>query len=154
MLSLQQRHATKAFAADAEHDACGRMCRISPFLVTRILANSPAGAVSIRHGFQGPNRAAATACAAGADAIGDAFNLIRRGDADVMVAGGTEACVDSVALAAFGRCSFFPEGALTSSGHCAIRHTGTCDASVLPYWCVHRAKRTGTSDTSRSWACH
>ncbi|BDA48663.1 3-oxoacyl-[acyl-carrier-protein] synthase, mitochondrial [Coccomyxa sp. Obi] len=81
----------------------GLIRKISPFLVTRILANSPAGAVSIRHGFQGPNRAPATACAAGADAIGDAFNLIRNGDADVMVAGGTEACVDAVALAAFGR---------------------------------------------------
>lgn len=77
--------------------------RISPFLVTRILANSPAGAVSIRHGLQGPNHAAATACAAGADAIGDAFKLIRSGNADVMVAGGTEACVDAVALSAFGR---------------------------------------------------
>ena len=77
------------------------MRRISPFLVTRILANSPAGAVSIRHGFQGPGRAPATACAAGADAIGDAYNLIRRGDADVMVAGGTEACVDAVAACCF-----------------------------------------------------
>jgi len=83
------------------------LCRISPFLVTRILANSPAGAVSIRHSFQGPQRAVATACAAGADAIGDAFRLIRHGDADVMVAGGTEACVDAVALAAFGRCLCF-----------------------------------------------
>ena len=71
--------------------------------MTRILANSPAGAVSIRHGLRGPNRAAATACAAGADAIGDAFHLIRSGNADVMVAGGTEACVDAVALGAFGR---------------------------------------------------
>lgn len=81
------------------------ICRISPFLVTRILANSPAGAVSIRHRLRGPNRAAATACAAGADAIGDAFHLIRNGNADVMVAGGTEACVDAVALGAFGRCT-------------------------------------------------
>ena len=81
------------------------ICRISPFLVTRILANSPAGAVSIRHGLRGPNRAVATACAAGADAIGDAFHLIRSGNADVMVAGGTEACVDAVALGAFGRSS-------------------------------------------------
>jgi 3-oxoacyl-[acyl-carrier-protein] synthase II len=79
------------------------LCRISPFLVTRILANSPAGAISIRHKFQGPNHAVATACAAGADAIGDAFRLIRTGDADVMVAGGTEACVDAVAMTAFGR---------------------------------------------------
>lgn len=73
--------------------------------MTRILANSPAGAVSIRHRLRGPNRAAATACAAGADSIGDAFHLIRAGDADVMVAGGTEACVDAVALGAFGRCA-------------------------------------------------
>ncbi|CAK0739923.1 hypothetical protein CVIRNUC_001210 [Coccomyxa viridis] len=81
----------------------GLVRKISPFLVTRILANSPAGAVSMRHKLKGPSRAAATACAAGADAIGEAFHLIRGGHADVMVAGGTEACVDAVALAAFGR---------------------------------------------------
>ena len=57
----------------------------------------------MRHKLKGPSRAAATACAAGADAIGEAFHLIRGGHADVMVAGGTEACVDAVALAAFGR---------------------------------------------------
>ena len=57
----------------------------------------------MRHKLTGPSRAAATACAAGADAIGEAFHLIRGGHADVMVAGGTEACVDAVALAAFGR---------------------------------------------------
>ena len=88
-------------AAGVFMESC--VCRISPFLVTRILTNSPAGAVSIRHRLRGPNRAAATACAAGADAIGDAYHLIRSGNADVMVAGGTEACVDAVALGAFGR---------------------------------------------------
>ena len=90
-------------ASAAEVFMESRVCRISPFLVTRILTNSPAGAVSIRHRLRGPNRAAATACAAGADAIGDAYHLIRSGNADVMVAGGTEACVDAVALGAFGR---------------------------------------------------
>ena len=85
------------------HENIAELRRISPFLVTRILANSPAGAVSMRHQLKGPSRAAATACAAGADAIGEAFHLIRGGHADVMAAGGTEACVDAVALAAFGR---------------------------------------------------
>eukprot|EP00887_Chlorella_sp_A99_P006495 scaffold3.g6495.t1 len=81
----------------------GRLRRLSPFFIPRVLVNMAAGAVSIAHGLQGPNHAAATACATGAHGIGDAARLIRAGDADVMLAGGTEACVDAVALGGFSR---------------------------------------------------
>lgn len=83
--------------------ASGSLRRLSPFFVPRALVNMASGAVSIAHGLQGPHHAASTACASGAHAIGDAFRLVQRGDAKVMVAGGTEACVDAVALAGFGR---------------------------------------------------
>ena len=62
-----------------------------------------AGHVSMAHGLRGPNHAAATACATGAHAIGDAFRLVQRGDADVMLAGGTEGCVDAATIAGFAR---------------------------------------------------
>ena len=124
------------------------MChRLSPFLVPRILANMAAGAVSMQHEFLGPNHCVSTACATGAHAIGDAFNFVRNGDADVMVAGGlgccaackpvddlhccgsrfcdgagsaggTEACIDAVAIGGFSRmraletrCNVDPEAA-------------------------------------------
>jgi len=75
--------------------------RASPFLVPSFLANLAAGQVSIRHGLIGPIGAPVTACAASLQAIGDAARLIRSGEADVMVAGGTEACIDKVSYAGF-----------------------------------------------------
>eukprot|EP00898_Chlorokybus_atmophyticus_P004240 jgi/Chlat1/4817/Chrsp31S04865 len=83
--------------------ATERLRRLSPFFIPKILINMAAGHVSIKHGFAGPNHAAVTACASGAHSIGDAARFIRYGDADVMVAGSSEACVDSIALAGFGR---------------------------------------------------
>jgi len=81
----------------------GRLRRVSPFFVPRILPNMAGGAVSIQYGLHGPNHAASTACASGAHGIGDAFQLVRRGAADVMLAGGTEAAVDAVAMGGFSR---------------------------------------------------
>ncbi len=75
--------------------------RVSPFLVPSFLANLASGQVSIRHGLKGPLGAPVTACAASLQAIGDAVRLIRSGEADVMVAGGTEACIDKVSYAGF-----------------------------------------------------
>ncbi|KFM25397.1 3-oxoacyl-[acyl-carrier-protein] synthase, mitochondrial [Auxenochlorella protothecoides] len=81
----------------------GRLRRLSPHFVPRILTNSPAGAVSLAHGLRGPNHAASTACATGAHALGDAARMVALGDADAMLAGGAEACIDAVALAGFSR---------------------------------------------------
>jgi len=75
--------------------------RVSPFVVPSFLANLASGQVSIRHGLKGPLGAPVTACAASLQAIGDAVRLIRSGEAEVMVAGGTEACIDPVSMAGF-----------------------------------------------------
>ncbi len=75
--------------------------RVSPFFFPVVLPNMAAGQVSIHLGAQGPNSCVATACAAGNHAIGDAFKIIQRGVADVMLAGGTEAMITPLAVAAF-----------------------------------------------------
>ena len=75
--------------------------RLSPFTAPSFLANMAAGQVSIRHGFKGPLGAQVTACAAGVQAIGDAARLIRSGEADIAICGGTEAAIDRVTLGCF-----------------------------------------------------
>jgi 3-oxoacyl-[acyl-carrier-protein] synthase II len=76
--------------------------RVSPFFIPMTIINLASGQVAIRLGAKGPNSCAVTACATGNNCIGDAFRLIQRGDADIMVAGGTEAAVTPLGVAGFG----------------------------------------------------
>ncbi|WP_042271833.1 beta-ketoacyl-ACP synthase II [[Clostridium] dakarense] len=75
--------------------------RVSPFFVPMMIGNMAAGQVSIYLGAKGPNTNVCTACASGTHSIGDAFKLIQRGDADIMVAGGSEAPVTALAFSGF-----------------------------------------------------
>src|SRR5205814_1350087 len=76
--------------------------RVSPFFIPGLIINLAAGQISIRFNCKGPSSAPATACATGAHAIGDAFKVIQRDDADVMFAGGTEAVITPLAVGGFG----------------------------------------------------
>ncbi len=91
------------WAIEREHDKLlkGGPNRVSPFFIVSAIVNLAAGNVSIRFGAKGPNSATATACAAGAHAIGDSFRIIERGDADAMICGGAESAITPMSVAGF-----------------------------------------------------
>ena len=108
---------------EREHKALldGGPRKISPFFIPSAIINLAAGQVSIRYGAKGPNSATCTACSASAHAIGDAFEIIKRGDADVMIAGGSEAAITPMGIGGF--------GALRALSH-AQRRAGTGQPAV------------------------
>ena len=75
--------------------------RISPFMIPAMIENMAAGNISIRFGAKGPNKSVVTACASGTHSIGDAFEMIKMGRTDVMIAGGTEACITPLGIGGF-----------------------------------------------------
>lgn len=79
----------------------GGPSKVSPFLVPYMIPDMASGWVSIENGLRGPNTCVVTACATGANSIGDAYHIIKRGDAVAMVAGGTEAPINEIAMAGF-----------------------------------------------------
>jgi 3-oxoacyl-[acyl-carrier-protein] synthase II len=88
---------------EREHTALmeGGPRKISPFFIPAAIVNLASGQVSIRFGAKGPNLATATACAASAHAVGESYHIIRRGDADVMIAGGAEAAITPMGVGGF-----------------------------------------------------
>ncbi|HEX7003773.1 MAG TPA: beta-ketoacyl-ACP synthase II [Trueperaceae bacterium] len=75
--------------------------RMSPFFIPKLIANMASGHVAMRYGLLGPSSTVVTACATGAGSIGDAFRIIQRGEADMMVTGGAEACVTPMGIGGF-----------------------------------------------------
>ncbi len=75
--------------------------RLSPFLIPMLIVNEAAGQVGINFGLKGPNSCVATACASGSHAIGDAFRIVERGDADIMICGGSESCIVPTGVGGF-----------------------------------------------------
>jgi 3-oxoacyl-[acyl-carrier-protein] synthase II len=104
---------------EREHSALleGGPRKISPFFIPSAIINLASGQVSIRFGAKGPNLATCTACSASAHAIGESFEIIRRGDAEAMIAGGSEAAITPMSLGGFGAlralstCNDNPRGA-------------------------------------------
>jgi 3-oxoacyl-[acyl-carrier-protein] synthase II len=88
---------------EREHEAFlkGGPRKISPFFIPATIINLAAGHVSIKYNAKGPNEATATACTTSAHSIGDAYRIIQRGDADVMIAGGTEASITPMGVGGF-----------------------------------------------------
>lgn len=90
-----------AFVENMETVAAKGLRKVSPFMIPNMLVDSAAGKLAIDYNLQGPNHAVVSACASGTSACGEAFELLRRGDADVMIAGGTESAILPIVVSAF-----------------------------------------------------
>ncbi len=75
--------------------------KLTPFMIPMLIVNMAPGHVAINLGFKGPNSCTATACASGSHGVGEAFRIVQRGDADVMLGGGTESCITPMAVGGF-----------------------------------------------------
>lgn len=93
--------------------------RVSPFFIPYAITNMAAGVVSIKYGLQGPNLCTTTACASGSHAIGEAFDLIQKGVADIMMAGGAEAVISPLGIASFNALKALSKQ--NDNPHCASR---------------------------------
>jgi 3-oxoacyl-[acyl-carrier-protein] synthase II len=157
-MTAAQRGATAVFvgagmpaaaeiAAAGAAIAAGRVRRVSPFFVPRILPNLAAGSIAIAHGLRGPNHAASTACATGLHAVGDAFRMLQRGEAAVALAGATEAAIDAIALGGFARLKGLST-AYTTALDAARKKHGEGEGGVDPD--PPRPQHPAASDPSRS----
>ena len=90
-----------SFVENMETVTAKGLRKVSPFMIPNMLVDSAAGKLAIDYDLQGPNHAVVSACASGTSACGEAFELLRRGDADVMIAGGTEAAILPIVVSAF-----------------------------------------------------
>ena len=103
--------------------------RMSPFFIPATIINLASGYVSIRTGAKGPNSATATACTTSAHSIGDSFRIIQRGDADVMICGGAEACITPMSIGGFARHARAFAAQRRARARLAARGTTTATAS-------------------------
>lgn len=133
--------------------------RVSPFFIPSALINLASGQVSIKYGYKGPNHAVVTACATGAHAIGDSARLIQWGDADVMIAGGSEASICRIGYAGFIACramsTEFNETPTKASRPYDKDRDGFVmgEAPVLSCWKSTSTPRSAAlTSTQRSWA--
>lgn len=129
--------------------------RLSPFTAPSFLANMAADQVSIRHGFKGPLGAPVTACAAGAQAIGDAARLIRSGEADIALCGGTEAAIDRVTLGSFAAARALSSGFNDRPREASRPFDRDRDGFVMAASSMRSARRTvpTPSVACRPWGC-